>query len=76
MLNAKEAISKIKEAYPKSNIKRILETENYYIFNLNTSSNSGKEAVNKKTGKVTILNVLQLSYEFGTKEAKFIDYKE
>ncbi len=76
MLSVKEAVSKIEEAYPKSKINNVAETENYYIFDLNTSSRHGKEAVDKETGKVTILNVLQLSYEFGTEEARVLSVEE
>ncbi len=63
MLNLDEANSIITNAYPNSEIMAIVETPNYYIYNLSTSRLELKEAVNKNDGKIELLNSLIVKAE-------------
>lgn len=63
MLNLNKANSIIKKRYPKSEILAIVETSNYYVYNLSSSVPEMKESVNKKDGKIELLNSLEIRAE-------------
>lgn len=63
MVNLDEANQRIKEEYPKSKILAILETPNYYVYNLDSSIPEMKESINKNDGRIELLNSLEIRAE-------------